>query len=325
VSSNLPEFPPETSPWSTSPPGVETQFKAPGPARREWILAAGLFCVTLLSTSFAGLFYFFGDMGFFSATRLTLSRPGLILQGLAFSVPLIVILLAHEMGHFMACRYYGVHCTPPYFVPAPISIAGTLGAFIKIKSPFRHKRALFDIGIAGPLAGFAFVLPALWIGLALSRIVPKGSISGGLSFGEPLILRLSARLLLGYVPASQDLLVHPIAMAAWFGLLATSLNLLPIWQLDGGHIAYAVFGRSAQRRISIGAAVALVLLSFLGWPTPSYLLFALLLLVIGLRVRFYHPSTLRDEEELGPGRIFLGLIAAAILILSFIPVPISLG
>jgi len=114
-------------------------------------------------------------------------------------------------------------------------------------------------------------------------------------------------------------------MAAWFGLLATSLNLLPIWQLDGGHIAYAVFGRSAQRRISIGAAVALVLLSFLGWPTPSYLLFALLLLAIGLRVRFYHPSTLRDEEELGPGRIFLGLIAAAILILSFIPVPISLG
>jgi membrane-associated protease RseP (regulator of RpoE activity) len=175
------------------------------------------------------------------------------------------------------------------------------------------------------LAGFAFVLPALWIGLALSRIVPKGSISGGLSFGEPLILRWSARLLLGYAPASQDLLVHPIAMAAWFGLLATSLNLLPIWQLDGGHIAYAVFGRSAQRRISIGAAIALVLLSFLGWPTPSYLLFALLLLVIGLRVRFYHPSTLHDEEELGPGRIFLGLVAAVILILSFIPVPISLG
>ena len=121
------------------------------------------------------------------------------------------------------------------------------------------------------------------------------------------------------------MLAHPIAMAAWFGLLATSLNLLPIWQLDGGHIAYAVLGSSRHKRLSVLAVSALVLLSFVGWPTPSYLLFALLLLVVGLRLRFHHPPPLLEGEELGPGRLFLGLLALLILLVSFTPVPISIG
>jgi membrane-associated protease RseP (regulator of RpoE activity) len=271
------------------------------------------------------MFYLLGDVGFFSAASVVLAKPSLMLQGLPFSIPLMVILLAHEMGHFLACRYYGIRCTPPFFIPAPISIAGTLGAFIKIKSPFQHKRALFDVGIAGPLAGFVFVMPALWIGLSLSRIIPKGSIAGGLSFGEPLIFRLFGRFILNYSPANQDMLAHPIAMAAWFGLLATSLNLLPIWQLDGGHIAYAILGRSTHKKISVIAVVSLIFVSFLGWPTPSYLLFGILLLILGARVHFFHPAAFLDEEELGPGRVFLGLLAAMILIISFIPVPISIA
>ena len=314
------------SPTGGNPLGTQMPYAAPDPTWQQWMLSAILFCVTIFSTTFAGMFYVLGDFGFLASTRLAILQPSLLLHGLSFSIPLIMILLAHEMGHFLACRYYGIRCTPPYFIPAPISIAGTLGAFIKIKSPFRHKRALFDIGIAGPLAGFVFLLPALWIGISLSRIVPKGSIApGALYFGEPLIFRLFGRLALDYSPASQDMIAHPIAMAGWIGLLATSLNLLPIWQLDGGHIAYAMFGGTIQKKITVITAVSLVLLSFLGWPTPSYLLFGLLLLFLGARVRFYHPATLLDDDELGPGRMFWGLIAGLILILSFIPVPITIG
>jgi membrane-associated protease RseP (regulator of RpoE activity) len=297
-----------------------------GPDLREWAVSALLFCITFATASFAGLFYVVGDVGLGRALQATFQRPALILQGLPFSVPLIVILLAHEMGHFLACRYYRVRCTPPFFIPAPISITGTLGAFIKIKSPFRHRRALFDIGIAGPLAGFIFTLPTLWIGIGLSKLIPKGALgTGGLNFGEPLVFRMLGKLVLGYSPARQDMLAHPIAMAGWFGLLATSLNLLPIWQLDGGHIAYAMFGPLRQKKVSVISVVALIILSFLGWPTPSYLLFGLLLLIIGVRFRFYHPPTLSEGEELGPGRFFLGLLALLILIIAFTPVPISIS
>jgi membrane-associated protease RseP (regulator of RpoE activity) len=324
VSSNLPEFLRGRSSRNMGAVDFGSPVREPGPPLHEWAVAAILFCVTIISTSFAGLFYVAGDVGFFTALRASISRPGLILQGLPFSVPLITILLAHELGHFFACRYYGMRCTPPFFIPAPISIAGTLGAFIKIKSQFRHNRALFDIGIAGPLAGFAFALPALWIGIRLSKLIPKGAfVQGGLSFGEPLIFRLIGRIVLGYSPGAQDMSAHPIAMAAWVGLLATSLNLLPIWQLDGGHLAYAIFGRSRQKKISIASVAGLILLSFLGWPTPSYLLFGLLLLIIGARLRFYHPPTLLDED-LGPGRVFMGLLALLILVVSFTPVPITI-
>ena len=324
MSSNLPEFPDVSS-----APGkheVSSNLFQRNPLRNEWLIAAVLFCLTLICTSFAGLFYSIGDIGFVASLRIFLRKPGIILYGLSFSIPLISILLAHELGHFFACRFYRMNCTPPFFIPVPVSITGTLGAFIRIKSPFLNKRALFDIGIAGPLAGFAFVLPILCLGISSSRLIPKGAFPpGGLSFGEPLIFRWVGALLLGYSPDRQDMIAHPIAMAAWFGLLATSLNLLPVWQLDGGHIAYAIFGRSRQRLLSIAGIAFLLLLCLWGWRTPSYLIFALLLLIVGWRVRFYHPRTLLDEEPLGRGRIILGLLALLILVVSFIPVPVSFG
>ena len=294
---------PPQEPWISGTSGQPIPVSAiPSPGWREWLFPAFLFVTTFISTTFAGLFYVFGDQGFFRMALAILIHPSLLLRGLAFSFPLITILLAHEMGHFLACRYYGIRCTPPFFIPFPISFAGTLGAFIRIKSGFQNKRALFDVGIAGPLAGVVFALPALVIGVAQSELRPKGSFHGAMGFGEPILFRLVGKLVLGYSPERQDMLAHPIAMAAWFGLLVTSLNLLPIWQLDGGHISYAVFGRERQKVLSIACSVALMLVSLAGWPLPSYLVFACLVLFFGLRYRFYHPATLSEDVEIGPGR-----------------------
>ena len=236
----LPPLPVEIPP-ADSPPGL-----------REWILPVLFFCATFASTTFAGLFYAGAGSDFLRTFMAALFRPEILVYGLPFSVTLITILLAHEMGHFLACRYYGIRCTPPYFIPLPISMVGTLGAFIRIKSRFQHKRALFDVGVAGPLAGAVFVIPALVVGISMSKLIPKGGVTGDMSFGEPIIFRWIGRVVLGYSPGSQDMIAHPIAMAAWFGLLATSLNLLPIWQLDGGHIAYAILGREWQKKLPRG-------------------------------------------------------------------------
>ena len=312
--------------WIARPPGPD--YPPPGRARfqwREWILPSILLLATVLSTTYAGLFYVAGDVGLIRMLLTVASHPELLLHGISFSFTIVLILLAHEMGHFLACRHYGIRCTPPYFLPLPISIAGTMGAFIRIKSPFQSKRALFDVGIAGPLAGFVFVVPALIVGIASSTLIPKGSIAGDIAFGEPLLFRWVGAAVLGYAPETQDMIAHPIAMAAWFGLLATSLNLFPIWQLDGGHIAYAILGREPQKRLSIIATVILVLISFAGWPIPSYLLFAVLILIAGLRSRFYHPPTLYDGEGIGAGRRALGVVAMLILLVSFTPVPIYLA
>jgi membrane-associated protease RseP (regulator of RpoE activity) len=290
---------------------------------REWLVPGGLFVATLFSTTFAGLFYAGSDVNPLRAILIAASHPSILLLGLPFSLTLIGILLAHEMGHFLACRFYGIRCTPPFFIPFPVTFAGTLGAFIRIKSPFLDRKALFDVGAAGPIAGFIFVLPALAVGIYHSRLIPKGSF-GGYSFGEPLLFRWLGKIILGYSPASQDMIAHPIAMAAWFGLLVTCLNLFPIWQLDGGHIAYALLGRERHRRLSILATAALILVSFLGWPLPSYLLFGVLLLIVEYRTRFYHPPTLCDECSPGPARIAVGVLALVILLVCFTPVPISL-
>jgi membrane-associated protease RseP (regulator of RpoE activity) len=293
--------------------------------RREWILSVVLFLATFASTTFAGLFFVYGDVGFLRMALEVIANPSTLRNGTAFSFTLITILLAHEMGHYLACRHYGIRCTPPYFIPFPFSFAGTMGAFIRIKAPFHNRKSLFDVGIAGPLAGFAVALPALVIGVGRSRLIPKGSLIGGdLAFGEPLLFRWVGSVVLGYAADRQDMIADPMAMAAWFGLLVTSLNLFPIWQLDGGHIAYALCGRENQKRITIGATAALVLISFLGWPIPSYLVFAVLLLILGLRSRFYHPPTMYEDEKPGFGRVMLGILALWILLVTFIPVPIYL-
>lgn len=328
MSSDLPPDSAATSPgpWIAGDPaqGAFATTLAP-PDGREWILPAFLFLATLLSTTYAGLFYVFGDVGFAQMALAVAVHPTILLQGAPFSFTLVTILLAHEMGHYLACRHYGIRCTPPFFIPLPVSYAGTLGAFIRIKSHFQHRRALFDVGVAGPLAGFAFVIPALVVGIGFSSLISKGSIRGAISFGEPLLFRWVGKVVLGYSPETQDMLAHPIAMAAWFGMLATSLNLLPIWQLDGGHITYAILGRERQKRVSVIAAIALMLISLIGWPIPSYLLFACLLFFIGMRSRFYHPPTIFEDEKIGTARLILGIVALLILVVSFIPVPISLS
>jgi membrane-associated protease RseP (regulator of RpoE activity) len=325
VSSNLPEFPPVPPSWNVGQVYTGPPVPASSISGRVWTWSAVLLLITIVSTSFAGLSQL-DRFDIFATFSVLISRPRLILLGLQFSIPLISILLAHEFGHFFACKYYGMRCTPPYFLPIPISFAGTLGAFIKIKSPFLNRRALFDVGIAGPLAGFVFILPTLWIGISLSKLVPRVPYPpGALIFGEPLIFRLFGAIILGYSPEKQDMIAHPMAMAAWVGLLATSFNLLPVWQLDGGHISYAILGRSLQKKISIFSVIAMILIGFMRWPPSlTLLVFAGILLAVGLRFRFFHPPALMEEDTLGRGRLILGSLALLILIISFTPVPIIL-
>jgi membrane-associated protease RseP (regulator of RpoE activity) len=321
-----------------SPAGDAPNFLLDAPQSSSyldrWLIPGILFAATFFTTSFAGLFNSgYVNDGLVGTFVSVVNQPWLLARGFPFSLTLMTILLAHEMGHFLACRYYGIRCTPPFFMPLPLPPVGTLGAFIRIQSPFQHKRALFDVGVAGPLAGFAFVIPALIIGTMRSQVIPKASLgSDFISFGEPLVFRWISTLVVDYNPLTEDMIAHPIAFAGWFGLLVTALNLLPIWQLDGGHMAYALLGPRYQKKLSIVGVLTLVIGSFLGWylwrpldrlSLPPYLFFGMLLLILGSRFRFYHPPTLADEDGIGFGRIMVGLLALIILLISFTPVPFS--
>ena len=240
------------------------------------------------------------------------SHPLLLLGGLSFSLTLMTILLAHEFGHYLACRYYGINASLPYFIPAP-TLIGTFGAFIRIRSPIYSKQVLFDVGIAGPLTGFVFLLPALGIGLACSKVLPGIAERGDLVFGVPLLLRLLESAVFPGV-ATSDIYLHPVARAAWVGIFATALNLLPIGQLDGGHIMYSFVGER-HKLLSNLFIVALVPLGYWYWP---WLLWAFFLLVLGRR----HPSIF-DASRLSPRRRVLGYLAFVIFGLCFMAAPIS--
>jgi membrane-associated protease RseP (regulator of RpoE activity) len=248
--------------------------------------------------------------------RFLWSHPAAWLWGVSYSLPLLGILLVHEMGHFFACRRHGIESTLPHFIPAP-TLIGTFGAFIKIRSPFSSKKALFDVGMAGPLAGFLVALPVIAIGISQSRIVERGVLQGGLTLGEPLLFKLMGRLLLGDIPAQRDLLIHPMAFAGWFGLLATAFNLFPIGQLDGGHILYAVLGKKAYYA-GVASIIVLALLGIFFWP--GWLLWALIATLIGLR----HPPIF-EEERLDRKRKFLAAVALLIFFLSFTPAPLAIA
>ena len=242
-------------------------------------------------------------------------HPGLLLQGLPFSVTLLTILFAHEMGHYLTCLRYGINASLPYFLPAP-TLIGTLGAFIRIRSPIYTRRALFDVGVAGPIAGFVFLVPALIAGLLLSRIQPGIAEHGDFVFGTPLLLRLLEGLAFPGIPVS-DISLHPVARAAWVGILATALNLLPIGQLDGGHILYSFFWKR-HKLLSRVFVVALVPIGFFySW---SWLVWAVILALFGLR----HPMIF-DPTPMGPERTRLGWLALAMLILCFTLSPIRSG
>jgi membrane-associated protease RseP (regulator of RpoE activity) len=243
--------------------------------------------------------------------------PELLVMGLYFAVPALFILLCHEMGHYVACRIYKIPCTPPFFLPVPVNF-GTMGAFIRIKAPIYSKRQLFDVGIAGPIAGFVALVPFLLYGIAHSQPVPLTS--GGqdmavLLLGHCLAIELVTRLFHGPLAPGMILNLHPVAHAAWLGLFATALNLIPLGQLDGGHILYAVLGR-AQRRLALPLWLGLAVLGYL-WP--GWLLWCLIVLVIGL----YHPPVYDESEPLDGKRRALALVALLLFALCFIPVPLD--
>ncbi len=292
------------------------------PAFRRFGVPALLFALTLLFTLVIGAQYYlsYHEIALpagVSFWALLWQRPASWLWGLSYALPLLGILLVHEMGHFLACRRHGLEATLPHFLPAP-TLIGTFGAFIKIRSPFSSKKALFDVGVAGPLAGFLAALPVVAVGLSLSRLVPAGRPEGGLTLGEPLLFTLLGRLLVGPAPEGSQLLVHPMAFAGWFGLLATAFNLFPIGQLDGGHILYSLVGRRRAFLAGIAAVAALAVLGLVFWQ--GWLLWALLAALIGLR----HPPVF-EEEKLGPGRKALALAALAVFAVSFTPAPIALA
>ena len=221
------------------------------------------------------------------------------------------------MGHFVACRRHGIEATLPHFLPAP-TLIGTFGAFIKIRSPFSSKKALFDVGLAGPLAGFLAALPVIAVGISWSRLVEKGTLDGGLTLGEPLLFTLLGRLFLGALPAQRELLVHPMAFAGWFGLLATAFNLFPIGQLDGGHILYALLGKKKAYYAGVASVIVLVILGVVFWQ--GWLLWALLATLIGLR----HPPIF-EAERLDAKRKALAVAALLVFVFSFTPAPLSIA
>jgi len=226
----------------------------------------------------------------------------------------------HERGHYRACLRYDVVATRPFFLPAPLPLTGTLGAFIKIKSRIPNKIALFDIGIAGPLAGFVVAVPALFIGLMLSRVdrLPADQ-SGLIELGEPLLFKFAAWLVWGNVADGYSINMHPMAFAAWFGLLATALNLFPIAQLDGGHISYAVLGRRSTIVTLVMAGVAIAL----AFTSSSWIAWTVLLVIMIVTLGPRHPPTLYDDEPLNQGRVMLAVVAMIILALCFTPAPIG--
>jgi hypothetical protein len=242
-------------------------------------------------------------------------QPSRLLLGIPFSLALMGILLAHEMGHYLCCRRYGVYATPPFFIPAP-TLVGTLGAFIRIRSRIGSRKALFDIGIAGPIAGFVLAFPLMFVGLMLSRMGTAAT-DQDVRFGFPLVFYIGRYLASAYagtaLPALDQLALHPIAIAAWVGMFATSLNLLPGGQLDGGHIVFA-YSPTAHKRVSWLAIAALVPLGIFYWI--GWFLWALLLFLSGLR----HPSV-----PLWPGlnssRRVLSLAAVLLLLLTMVPAP----
>ena len=291
--------------------------------RKSLSIAILLFVLTLISTLAVGAQYAssyasgqspdFDEL--FSTYAALLAHPQLLLAGAPFAFTLIGILLAHELGHFFACRYYGISASYPYFLPAP-TLIGTLGAFIRIRSPIYNRKALFDVGLAGPVVGFIFAIPALAIAIFYSRVVPFSDAHSSVVFGQPLAMRLLVAVLRpGVTPG--DLLLHPVGRAAWVGLFATALNLLPGGQLDGGHILYSVASKY-HRKITLGVALLLVPLGLFYWR--GWIIWSVLLLAIGFR----HPPLLNRWEGLDRTRLLWTAVAILMFILCFMPMPLMI-
>lgn len=323
------------------------------PTLRTWLKHAAFLLLTLCTATIAGVLYPFGvidtlptadPQSWTEILQFILSIParyiafvtGVVLElttnaellkyGLSFSLSLLFILISHEMGHYIACRIYGVDATLPFFIPTPplIGPAGTFGAFIKILSPMPSRKAVFDIGVAGPIAGFVALIPVAVVGLATMRTVPPESVVNGqgiIVFSDPLFMKMLAYFF------GIDLsfgIGNAFYFAAWVGLLVTALNLIPSGQLDGGHAIYSVLGERVHYWTGRIAFVVMVVLSVLGWiyySSPSGFLLAVLL---GVMMRIRHPRP-HDQTPLDGKRKFIAFLTLVIFVLCFLPFPIQIN
>lgn len=328
---------------------AELPRRSARPTAREWARSAALFFLTALTMTWAGMSLValpFGEveptlappatpldyllyvpkyyvLSLAATAAYAFAHPWLIAQGAKFAAALLSILLAHESGHYVACRIYGVDATLPFFIPMPPPFfAGTMGAFIKIKSPIPSRRALFDIGVAGPLAGFVMLLPVAIAGLLTATPAPPMPAEGVIVFNDPLLLRLLAAPL--GLRDLANIAPNPFYFAAWFGLLVTSLNLLPVGQLDGGHALYSVLGRRTHRHAGRFAFIIMLALAPLGWlwhGVPSGFLYVVILFIM---LRLPHPQPLDEADELGTTRTVVAIITLLVFTLSFTPFPLTI-
>jgi membrane-associated protease RseP (regulator of RpoE activity) len=294
------------------------------PSIKSLFLATGLFLLTLLTSLVAGAHFASAYAHnqaasfdtFFETFRLAYQHPWFLFNGVPFAITLLTILLAHELGHYFACRHHHIHSSYPFFIPAP-TLIGTFGAFLLIRSPIRSTRALFDVGASGPLVGFLVALPALAYGVLHARVIPELASHGNadLIFGVPLVLKLLTAALQPNAHAS-DLLLNPVGRAAWVGLFATALNLLPVGQLDGGHIVRSVSPR-AHGLVTLFLPLVLVLLGVFLWR--GWLLWAMIL----LGLRFFRMAPIYDPTPLDPNRRFGAFLALVVFLLCFMPSPLQ--
>jgi len=294
---------------------------------RTWLHGL-LFVLTTLTACYAGLAWSAGFLAFEGGAGAgVLPDPARIAAdarlfplSALYAAVLMAILSVHEAGHYLTCRRHGVDASLPYFIPGP-PFLGTFGAFIRIRSPLYFKKQVFDVGANGPLAGFALTLPALAVGLALSKVVPFTPTPDTINFGEPLLFKLAAALILGPIPEGSTVVLHPVGWAAWVGLLVTSINLVPLGQLDGGHVLYAVLGRRAR---SVSKAMVGVMFVMGVFFHTTWILLAVVMLVVERRngTRLKHPEVVDEGEPLDPRRRRTAVLVLAVFVLSFIPAPV---
>jgi membrane-associated protease RseP (regulator of RpoE activity) len=261
-----------------------------------------------------------GSLGLLALVSSAFSDPRLASSGAAYALTLISILLAHEMGHYFACRYYGIRATLPFFIPAP-TFVGTFGAFIRIKEPITSRRALFDIGIAGPLAGFAVAIPASFVGLLTAHAALPAPASGNsIVFQDPLLFKAIMRSF--DLPRMMEW--NPVYFAAWVGMLATSLNLLPVGQLDGGHVVYALLGRRGHRIVAITMFVVICILALWTYMIHRWPGWFVYVVMLAFMLKLRHPPVMDEHQPMDRRRQIIGLLGLLVFFLSFMPFPIAI-
>lgn len=292
-----------------------------GVTPKKLFLHVFLFVTTIITTTITGAIfpYILQEADFSDILHLVTTSPIPIINGLLFSFTLLVILGTHELGHYIACRYYGVNATLPYFIPVPPPLGvGTLGAFIKIQSPIYNKKALFDIGISGPLAGFIFAIPAAIVGIYYGHPVVSAL---SINFNNPLLFTLISKAL----GIHSELAWNPIWFGCWIGMLATALNLLPVGQLDGGHVVYALFGKRGHSVVALTITILQAVVAYIAYVKFNWSgSFVYLIMLVVLFIK-RHPQVLDEEEPIGFWRKFLGFVALLVFLLCFMPVPLRIN